>query len=135
MAKSGNVCGYLGSHTLQNARCMRHPLKSIVPLIPDATLAARNAFGKEVTVDEQGIAPGFPGKNDAGRGGTGSGAIRGPAPLFSAERRRQTYRWIRDFGCSPGQPVIGGTISRREPRQPRPFARAPIPDGCSAHQN
>jgi hypothetical protein len=41
----------------------------------------------------------------------------------------------RDFGSSPGQPVIGGTISRREPRQPRPFARAPIADGGSAHRN
>jgi REP element-mobilizing transposase RayT len=61
--------------------------------------------------------------------------IRGPAPLFTAERRRQTYHWIRDFGSSPGQPVIGGTISGREPRQPRPLARAPIPDGRSAHRN
>ena len=63
--------------------------------------------------------------------------IRGPAPLFIAERRRQTYRWIRDFGSNPGQPGIGGTIWRREPRQPRPmpFARAPIPDGRSARRN
>jgi hypothetical protein len=67
-------------------------------------------------------------------------AICGPAPLFIAGRRRQTFRSTRDFGSSPGQPVIGGAISRREPRppRPRPFARAPIPaipDGRSAHRN
>jgi hypothetical protein len=61
--------------------------------------------------------------------------IRGPAPLFIAGRGHQTYRWIRDFGSNPGQPVIGAAISRREPRQPRPFARAPIPDGRSAQRN
>jgi REP element-mobilizing transposase RayT len=63
--------------------------------------------------------------------------IRGPALLFIPGRRRQTYRWRRDFASSPGQPGIGGAISRREPRQPRPkpFARAPIPDGRSAHRN
>jgi putative transposase len=30
--------------------------------------------------------------------------ILGPAPLFIAGRRHQTYRWSRDFGSSPGQP-------------------------------
>ncbi len=69
--------------------------------------------------------------------GRGPQNRRSALPARPAGRRRQTYGWIRDFGSNLGQPGIGGTISRRVPCQPRPmpFARAPIPDGRSAHRN